>query len=111
MSRMIKFTRPGGPEVLEFIEVETLSPGSHEVRIKVKQSASTGLTQCGAMTNMSNRRYSRLVWDMTLPALSMPSEEMLLSSWSATLGLGWRRTGLFWRRALDHKHPKSVPRS
>jgi NADPH:quinone reductase-like Zn-dependent oxidoreductase len=36
MSRMIKFTQPGGPEVLEFIEVETPAPGSHEVRIKVK---------------------------------------------------------------------------
>jgi NADPH:quinone reductase-like Zn-dependent oxidoreductase len=36
MSRMIKFTQPGGPEVLEFIEVETPAPGSNEVRIKVK---------------------------------------------------------------------------
>jgi NADPH:quinone reductase-like Zn-dependent oxidoreductase len=35
MSRMITFTQPGGPEVLEFIEVETV-PGSHEVRINVK---------------------------------------------------------------------------
>src|ERR1700728_3630766 len=36
MSRMIKFVQPGGPEVLEFIEVETPAPSSHEVRIKVK---------------------------------------------------------------------------
>jgi NADPH:quinone reductase-like Zn-dependent oxidoreductase len=36
MSRMIKFAQPGGPEVLEFIEVETPVPGPHEVRIKVK---------------------------------------------------------------------------
>jgi NADPH:quinone reductase-like Zn-dependent oxidoreductase len=36
MSRMIKFTQPGGPEVLEFIEVETPTPELHEVRIKVK---------------------------------------------------------------------------
>ena len=36
MSRMIKFVQPGGPEVLEFIEVETPVPGPHEVRIKVK---------------------------------------------------------------------------
>jgi len=35
-----------------------------------KQSASTGLTQCGAATNMSNRRYSQRVWDMTLSVLS-----------------------------------------
>ena len=36
MSRMIKFARPGGPEVLEFIEVEAPEPGPREVRIKVK---------------------------------------------------------------------------
>jgi NADPH:quinone reductase-like Zn-dependent oxidoreductase len=36
MSRTIKFARAGGPEVLEFIEVEAPSPGPHEVRIKVK---------------------------------------------------------------------------
>jgi NADPH:quinone reductase-like Zn-dependent oxidoreductase len=36
MSRTIKFTQAGGPEVLEFIEVEVPAPGLHEVRIKVK---------------------------------------------------------------------------
>src|SRR6266481_4234516 len=36
MSRTIKFAKPGGPEVLEFIETEVLAPGPHEVRIKVK---------------------------------------------------------------------------
>jgi NADPH:quinone reductase-like Zn-dependent oxidoreductase len=36
MSRTIKFAQPGGPEVLEFIEVEAQKPGPHEVRIKVK---------------------------------------------------------------------------
>jgi len=36
MSRMIKFARPGGPEVLEFIEVDAPEPGPREVRIKVK---------------------------------------------------------------------------
>jgi NADPH:quinone reductase-like Zn-dependent oxidoreductase len=36
MSRTIRFVQPGGPEVLEFIEVEPPAPGSHEVRIKVK---------------------------------------------------------------------------
>jgi NADPH:quinone reductase-like Zn-dependent oxidoreductase len=36
MSRTIKFAKAGGPEVLEFIEMEAPAPGSHEVRIKVK---------------------------------------------------------------------------
>jgi NADPH:quinone reductase-like Zn-dependent oxidoreductase len=36
MSRTIRFAQPGGPEVLEFVEVETPAPGPHEVRIKVK---------------------------------------------------------------------------
>jgi NADPH:quinone reductase-like Zn-dependent oxidoreductase len=36
MSRTIKFTQAGGPEVLEFIEAEVPFPGPHEVRIKVK---------------------------------------------------------------------------
>jgi NADPH:quinone reductase-like Zn-dependent oxidoreductase len=36
MSRTIKFAQPGGPEVLEFIEVEIPAPGPHEVRIEVK---------------------------------------------------------------------------
>src|SRR5246500_2718379 len=36
MSRTIKFAQPGGPEVLEFIEVEAPAPGLREVRIKVK---------------------------------------------------------------------------
>jgi NADPH:quinone reductase-like Zn-dependent oxidoreductase len=36
MLRMIKFVQPGGPEVLEFIEVEAPAPGPHEVRIEVE---------------------------------------------------------------------------
>src|SRR5882757_7967395 len=36
MSRTIKFAKAGGPEVLEFIEMEVPAPGPHEVRIKVK---------------------------------------------------------------------------
>src|SRR5258708_22604439 len=36
MSRTIKFAHAGGPEVLEFIEMEVPAPGQHEVRIKVK---------------------------------------------------------------------------
>src|ERR1700684_678740 len=36
MSRTIKFTKAGGPEVLEFIEMEVPAPGPNEVRINVK---------------------------------------------------------------------------
>jgi NADPH:quinone reductase-like Zn-dependent oxidoreductase len=36
MSRTITFAQAGGPEVLEFIEIEVPVPGPHEVRIKVK---------------------------------------------------------------------------
>jgi NADPH:quinone reductase-like Zn-dependent oxidoreductase len=36
MSRTIKFAKAGGPEVLEFIEMQITAPGPHEVRIKVK---------------------------------------------------------------------------
>jgi NADPH:quinone reductase-like Zn-dependent oxidoreductase len=36
MSRTIKFAKAGGPEVLEFIEVQVPDPGPHEVRIKVR---------------------------------------------------------------------------
>jgi len=36
MSRIIKFAKAGGPEVLEFIETQVPAPGPTEVRIKVK---------------------------------------------------------------------------
>jgi NADPH:quinone reductase-like Zn-dependent oxidoreductase len=36
MSRTIKFTQAGGPEVLEFIETQVPAPGPQEVRIAVK---------------------------------------------------------------------------
>src|SRR6202790_367364 len=36
MSRIIKFAKAGGPEVLEFIEMQISAPGPHEIRIKVK---------------------------------------------------------------------------
>jgi NADPH:quinone reductase-like Zn-dependent oxidoreductase len=36
MSRTIKFAQAGGPEVLEFIDMEVPDPGPHEVRIKVQ---------------------------------------------------------------------------
>ncbi len=36
MSRSVKFAKAGGPEVLEFVDVEVPAPGPTEVRIKVK---------------------------------------------------------------------------
>jgi hypothetical protein len=36
MSRTIKFTKGGGPEVFEFIETKVKAPIPHEVRIKAK---------------------------------------------------------------------------
>jgi NADPH:quinone reductase-like Zn-dependent oxidoreductase len=36
MSRTIKFSKIGGPEVLEFVETEVAAPGPREVRIGVK---------------------------------------------------------------------------
>ncbi|MBM7043861.1 zinc-dependent alcohol dehydrogenase family protein [Rhizobium lusitanum] len=36
MLRIIKFAKAGGPEVLEFIEMEVPAPGPSEVRIRVK---------------------------------------------------------------------------
>jgi NADPH:quinone reductase-like Zn-dependent oxidoreductase len=36
MSRVIKFAKAGGPEVLQFVDVEVPAPGPDEVRIKVK---------------------------------------------------------------------------
>ena len=36
LSRTIKFTKVGGPDVLEFVETAVPAPGPTEVRIKVK---------------------------------------------------------------------------
>jgi NADPH:quinone reductase-like Zn-dependent oxidoreductase len=36
MSRTIKFSKAGGPEVLEYVETQVAAPGPHEVRITVK---------------------------------------------------------------------------
>ena len=36
MSRTIRFSKAGGPEVLEFVETQVPAPGPHEVRIAVK---------------------------------------------------------------------------
>ena len=46
MSRTIKFAKPGGPEVLEFVEVQVPAPGPNEVRIKVK---AIGINRAEAM--------------------------------------------------------------
>src|SRR5258708_3168275 len=46
MSRTIKFARAGGPEVLEFVEVQVPAPGPNEVRIKVK---AIGINRAEAM--------------------------------------------------------------
>jgi NADPH:quinone reductase-like Zn-dependent oxidoreductase len=46
MSRTIKFTKAGGPEVLEFVEVQVPAPGPNEVRLKVK---AIGINRAEAM--------------------------------------------------------------
>src|ERR1700737_4506923 len=46
MSRSIKFAKAGGPEVLEFVEVQLPAPGPNEVRIKVK---AIGINRAEAM--------------------------------------------------------------
>src|ERR1700730_14659012 len=46
MSRTIKFAKPGGPEVLEFVEVQVPAPGPKEFRIKVK---AIGINRAEAM--------------------------------------------------------------
>src|SRR6266566_48978 len=46
MSRTIKFANAGGPEVLEFVEVQVPAPGPNEVRIKVK---AIGINRAEAM--------------------------------------------------------------
>jgi NADPH:quinone reductase-like Zn-dependent oxidoreductase len=46
MSRTIKFAKAGGPEVLEFVEVQVPAPGPNEVRIKVK---AIGINRAEAM--------------------------------------------------------------
>jgi NADPH:quinone reductase-like Zn-dependent oxidoreductase len=36
MSRTITFAKAGGPEVLDYVEVEAPNPGANEISIKVK---------------------------------------------------------------------------
>jgi NADPH:quinone reductase-like Zn-dependent oxidoreductase len=56
MSRTIKFAQAGGPEVLEFIEMQVPAPGPHEVRIKVK---AIGINRAESMWR--NDKYTELV--------------------------------------------------
>ncbi len=53
MSRTIKFTQAGGPEVLEFIEIEVPAPGPREVRIRVK---AIGINRADSMWR--NNKYT-----------------------------------------------------
>jgi NADPH:quinone reductase-like Zn-dependent oxidoreductase len=50
MSRTIKFAKAGSPEVLDYLEVETLNPGPNEVRIKVK---AIGLNRAESMWRLN----------------------------------------------------------
>jgi NADPH:quinone reductase-like Zn-dependent oxidoreductase len=56
MSRIIKFAKAGGPEVLEFIEMQVPAPGPHEVRIKVK---AIGINRADSMWR--NDKYTERV--------------------------------------------------
>jgi NADPH:quinone reductase-like Zn-dependent oxidoreductase len=51
MSRTIKFAKAGGPEVLEFVEVQVPAPGPNEVRIKVK---AIGINRAEAMWRVND---------------------------------------------------------
>jgi NADPH:quinone reductase-like Zn-dependent oxidoreductase len=60
MSRVIKFSKAGGPEVLQFIETQVPAPGPQEVRIKVK---AIGVNRAEAMW-----RSDAYIEPVTLPA-------------------------------------------
>ena len=60
MSRTIKFTQAGGPEVLEFIEAHVSPPGPQEVRIAVK---AIGINRAESMW-----RYDQYVESPIFPA-------------------------------------------
>ena len=53
MSRTIKFAQAGGPEVLEFIEMEVPAPGPRDVRIRVK---AIGINRADSMWR--NNKYT-----------------------------------------------------
>jgi NADPH:quinone reductase-like Zn-dependent oxidoreductase len=66
MSRTIKFAKAGGPEVLEFIEMEVPAPGPQEVRIKVK---AIGINRAESMWR--NDKYVEPVKFSTIPVFSL----------------------------------------
>jgi len=51
MSRTITFAKAGGPEVLDYVEAETVNPGANEVRIKVK---AIGLNRAESMWRLDD---------------------------------------------------------
>jgi len=51
MSRIITFAKAGGPEVLDYVEAETPTPGADEVRIKVK---AIGLNRAESMWRLDD---------------------------------------------------------
>src|SRR5882724_11260915 len=60
MSRTVRFTKAGGPEVLEFVNEEVSAPGPAEVRIKVK---AIGLNRAESMW-----RKDKYIAPVTYPA-------------------------------------------
>jgi NADPH:quinone reductase-like Zn-dependent oxidoreductase len=60
MSRIIHFTTPGGPEVLEFKDIDVPMPGNGEVRIRVK---AIGLNRAESMW-----RTGEYIEEVKLPA-------------------------------------------
>jgi NADPH:quinone reductase-like Zn-dependent oxidoreductase len=60
MSRIIKFAKAGGPEVLEFIEMQVPAPGPHEIRIEVK---AIGINRADSMW-----RHDKYVEPVKFPA-------------------------------------------
>src|SRR5882757_1997445 len=60
MSRTIKFAQTGGPDVLEFVDIDVPAPGPHEVRIAVK---AIGINRADSMW-----RNDRYVESPILPA-------------------------------------------
>jgi NADPH:quinone reductase-like Zn-dependent oxidoreductase len=51
MSQTIKFAKAGGPEVLDYVEVAAINPGSNEVRVKVK---AIGLNRAESMWRLDD---------------------------------------------------------
>ena len=61
------------PEVLQFIEMEVPAPDPHKVRIKVKVIGINRVESMWRNDKYVESQYSRLVWAMIAPVLSMLS--------------------------------------